>query len=157
MKAPTRPRSDESGFTLLEIVCVLAIIAMLTAIALPMFPRGTSRPQLEALAASTAALLKSDRTAAMRRGVSVATRISTIARTVSSGASGAYVRVPNDVVFSAILADKCDRRQAGETISFFASGLSCGGTLLLSRKGTSFEIRVAWLTGGVEIVPKNTF
>jgi general secretion pathway protein H len=104
-----------------------------------------------------AALLKFDRSAAMRRGVPVATQISTIARTIRSGASGAEIRVPDDVSFSAVLADQCDQRDAGSTISFFASGLSCGGALSLSRLGASYEIRVAWLTGGVEIVPKKAF
>jgi general secretion pathway protein H len=157
MKRPKRTRSGESGFTLLEVVCVFAIIAMLAAIALPAFPRATSRPKLEALAASAAALLKFDRGAAIRRGVPVATQISTISRTIRSGATGAEIRVPDDVGFSAILADRCDQYDAGTTIAFFASGLSCGGTLSLSRLGATFEIRVAWLTGGVEIVPKKTF
>ena len=40
--------SGEEGFTLLEIVCVMAIIAMLAAILLPAIPRGTSRARLEA-------------------------------------------------------------------------------------------------------------
>jgi general secretion pathway protein H len=152
-----KKQRGESGFTLIEMVCVLAIVAMLAAIALPAFPHGTSRPRLEALATSMAALLKFDRSAAMRRGVPVATQISTIARTIRSGASGAEIRVPDDVSFSAVLADQCDQRDAGSTISFFASGLSCGGALSLSRLGASYEIRVAWLTGGVEIVPKKTF
>ena len=69
----------------------------------------------------------------MRRGVPVATQISTIARTIRSGASGAVIRVPDDVGFSAVLAEQCDQRDAGETIAFFASGLSCGGALSLSR------------------------
>lgn len=152
-----KARCDESGFTLLEIVCVLAIIAMLAAIALPAFPRGTSRARLEALAVATAAVLQSDRNAALRRGAPVSTEISTITRTIRSGAGGGAVSVPGDVAFSAMLADSCDRRDAGTTISFFASGLSCGGTLSLSRLGATFEIRVAWLTGGVEIVQKKTF
>jgi general secretion pathway protein H len=150
-------RRGESGFTLVEIVCVLAIIGMLATLALPAFPHGTSRQRLEALAVSTAALLKFDRNAAMRRGVPVATEISTIARTIRSGASAARIRVPDDVSFSAILATECGQHGAGTTISFFASGLSCGGALSLSRLGAAYEVRVAWLTGGVEIVPKKAF
>ncbi len=150
-------RRGDNGFTLVEIVCVLAIVAMLAALALPAIPRGTSRPKLEALALSTAALLASDRNAAVRRGVAVATEISTVSRTIRSGASAASIRVPDDVGFSAVLADQCNRQNAGTAISFFASGLSCGGALSLSRLGATFEIRVAWLTRGIEIVPQKAF
>src|SRR5215467_9748697 len=34
--------ASEAGFTLLEIVCIVAILAILAAILLPAFPRGTS-------------------------------------------------------------------------------------------------------------------
>ena len=81
-------RQGTSGFTLLEMVCVLAIIALLLATALPALPRGTSRPMLEAYALRTAALLKADRAAAIRRGVPVATELSPMARMNRSGANG---------------------------------------------------------------------
>ena len=152
-----RRRRGESGFTLLETICVLAIIAMLVAIALPAFPRGTSRTMLEAYAVETAALLKADRNAAIRRGVAVATNLSSISRTIRSGASGRSVQLPQDVGFNAILASQCDRRAAGMAIQFLPSGMSCGGTIFLSRLGTTLEVRVTWLTGGVEIVPSNAF
>jgi general secretion pathway protein H len=150
-------RWGEGGFTLLEIICVLAIIAMLAAIALPAFPRGTSRTMLEAYAVETAALLKADRNAAIRRGVAVATDLSAISRTIRSGASGRLVQLPQDVGFNAILASQCDQRAAGMTIQFLPSGMSCGGTIFLSRLGTTLEVRVAWLTGAVEIVPSDAF
>ncbi len=35
--------------------------------------------------------------------------------------------------------------------------MSCGGTIFLSRPGTTLEVRITWLTGGVEIVPSNAF
>jgi general secretion pathway protein H len=152
-----RPRRGETGFTLLETVCVLAVIAMLAAIALPAFLRGTSRTMLEAYALETAALLKADRNAAIRRGVAVATELGSISRTIRSGATGRLLQLPQDVGFNAILASQCDRRAAGMTIQFLPSGMSCGGTIFLSRLGTTLEVRVTWLTGGVEIVPSNAF
>ncbi len=150
-------RRGEGGFTLLEIICVLAIIVMLAAIALPAFPRGTSKTMLEAYALETAALLKADRNAAIRRGAAVATDLSPISRTIRSGATGRLLQLPQDVGFNAILASQCDRRAAGMTIEFLPSGMSCGGTIFLSRLGTTLEVRVTWLTGGIEIVPSNVF
>jgi general secretion pathway protein H len=150
-----RLRRGEGGFTLLEIICVLAIIAMLAAIALAAFPRGTSRTMLEAYALDTAALLKADRYAAIRRGAAVATELSAISRTIRSGATGRLLQLPQDVGFNAILASQCDQRAAGMAIQFLPSGMSCGGTIYLSRLGTTLEVRVTWLTGGVEIVPRN--
>src|SRR5271163_3373536 len=98
---------DEAGFTLLEMVCVLAIVGLLAALALPHFPTGTTRERLEGYALETAALLKGDRNAAVRTGSSVATTLSAVTRTARSGATGATVQLPNDVVFDAILAKRC--------------------------------------------------
>ncbi len=131
------------------------MIAILAAIALPAFPLGTSRPRLEGYALETAALLKADRTAAMRRRRDVATVIDAPHRTVRSGASGRVVRIPADVNFDAMLAARCNNRAAGATIRYFASGMSCGGVIALTRRGVGYEVRVNWLTGGVEVVPIN--
>ncbi|HEX4553697.1 MAG TPA: prepilin-type N-terminal cleavage/methylation domain-containing protein [Xanthobacteraceae bacterium] len=152
----TSGRKAEAGFTLLEMVCVIAIVAMLSAVLLPNFSGATSRPRLEAYAVQTASLLKADRTAAMRRRVAVATQVEASERWLRSGATGRVLRVPDDVSFSAILPVRCNDRPALSTISFFATGMSCGGTIVLSRLGAGYEIRVNWLTGGIEIVPRNT-
>lgn len=148
----TSGSNPEEGFTLLEMVCVLAIIAMLTAVLLPNISRDTSRPRLEAYAVETASLLKADRTAAIRHRVQIATQIDAGARSLRSGSTGQILRVPDDVTFDALLPKRCNERPAFSTISFFPTGMSCGGTVMLSRLGTSYEIRVNWLTGGVEIV-----
>jgi general secretion pathway protein H len=147
------PRDGEDGFTLLEIVCVIAIIAMLAALILPAIPRGTSRTRLEALALQAAALLKTDRLAAMQRKMRVATELDLVSRSIRSGATGSSVVLPSDVGFDAVLASRCNQRAAGRSIDFFPSGMSCGGTIALSRPGGGFQVRVNWLTGGVEIVP----
>ena len=138
---------------MLEVVCVVALVAILAAIVVPALPRGTSRARLESFAIEAAAMLKADRDAAIRNRVPVATEIDAPLRLVRSGATGRVIRMPADVRFDAILAARCNNRPAGPTIRFFASGMSCGGTLALTRLGIGYQVRVNWLTGGVEVVP----
>jgi general secretion pathway protein H len=148
-------QTKEDGFTLLEVVCVIAILAILAAVVMPVLPRGTSRARLESYALATAALLKADHTAALRRQTQVVTDVNAMARLVRSGATGREVRVPDDVVFDALLPARCGAYRAPLTIRFFSTGMSCGGVITLSRLGVGYEVRVNWLTGGVEIVPIN--
>jgi general secretion pathway protein H len=147
--------AGEGGFTLIEVVCVLAIIALLAAILLPEIPRGTSRSRLEAYALEIATILKTDRNAAIRQHAAITTEIDAIGRSVRSGASARTILVPRDVQFDAALASRCNQREAGSMIVFFASGMSCGGVIALTRLGVGYQIRVNWFTGGVEIVPLN--
>jgi general secretion pathway protein H len=142
---------DQQGFSLLEMVCVIAIIALVAAVLLPMVPRQTSRARLQAYAMQAATLLKSDRSAAIRRGVDVATLVDPHARAIRAGASREMLQLPDDVRFDALLPQSCRQRAALSVISFFPDGMSCGGTIALSRLGTAYEIRVNWLTGRIEM------
>jgi general secretion pathway protein H len=146
--------SSERGFTLLEMVCVIALIAMVAAVLLPLVPRQTSRARLQAYALETATLLKGDRNAAIRRGADVSTLVDAPSRAIRSGTSSYTIRIPDDVRFDALLPQTCRQRAALSTISFFADGMSCGGTIALTRLDRSYEIRVNWLTGRIEIVSR---
>src|SRR4051794_25393381 len=77
--------TNERGFALIEILCVLAIIGLLAAIILPAVPRATSRARLESYAVETAALLKADRPAALRRQVPGVTEVDAQAGPIRSG------------------------------------------------------------------------
>jgi general secretion pathway protein H len=149
-------RASERGFTLLEMVCVLALIAMMAAVLLPFIPRQTSRSRLQAYALQAAGMLKEDRNAAIRRGIGVATLVDTGGRLIRSGATADMIRIPDDVRFEALLPRTCNRRESLSTISFFASGMSCGGAIALTRLDVGYEVRVNWLTGRVEIVSRNS-
>jgi general secretion pathway protein H len=148
-------RIDERGFTLLEMVCVIALIAMIAAVLLPFLPRHTSRSRLQAYALEAATLLKADRNTAIRRRADVSTLVDAPSRAIRSGATSQIVRIPDDVRFDALLPQTCRQRAALSTISFFADGMSCGGSIALSRLDTAYEIRVNWLTGRIEIVSRS--
>ena len=143
----------EQGFTLLEVVCVLAIIAMIAAIALPLFREGRRVRSLRLMHYPAAAVLKADRNAAVRRQTLVATEINAPSRSVRSGIAGRVVRVANDVEMNVLLPARCSKYRAVSAVVFFPSGMSCGGVVTLARSGVGFEVRVNWLTGGVDIVP----
>jgi general secretion pathway protein H len=146
----------ERGFTLLEMVCVLAIVAMLAAVLLPLVPRQTSRSRLQAYALQMATLLKTDRNAAIRRGTDVSTFVDAGSRSLRSGVTLETVRVPDDVRFQALLPQTCRQRATLSTIDFFANGMSCGGAITLTRLDAGYEVRVNWLTGRVEVVSQAT-
>jgi general secretion pathway protein H len=145
-----------AGFTLLEMAAVVAVVAMLAAILLPVIPHHTSRQRLAGYAVETAALLKADRIAAVQRSAQVNAQVDAAGHLIRSGSTGRALQIPADVSFEAVLPRTCNERPAHTTISFFATGTSCGGTIVLSRLGAGFEIRVNWLTGGVEIVARES-
>lgn len=115
--------AEARGFALIEILCVLAIIGLLAAIILPAVPRTTTRAKLESYAVETAALLKADRNAALRRQTRVTTTVDAEARAIRSGVTGQIIRLPRDVVVAATLASRCANRTAGQSIDFFPSGM----------------------------------
>lgn len=145
--------SGAEGFTLLEVICVLAITAMLAAIVLPAIPHTTPLPQIEGYAIETAALLNGDRDVAQHQHREIASVIDAPGRTVQSGATGRLLQYPSDLKVDALLARRCNDRPAGPTIRYLASGMSCGGVVTLTRGGVGFQIRVNWLTGKAEIIP----
>ncbi len=140
---------------MLEVVCVVAIVVMLAAIALPAIPRATSLPRLQGYALQTAALLNADHNAAQRQDRDIATQVDAPDRIIRSGADGRVVQLPSDVTIRALLASRCENQAAGATIRFLASGMSCGGVIALTRSGVGYQVRVNWLTGVAEIVPIN--
>ena len=148
--------AGQTGFTLLEMVCAIALIAIIAAILLPIAPRHTSRARLQAYALETATLLKSDRNAAIRAGADVSTLVDAPSHAIRSGATSQTIRIPDDVRFDALLPRTCQQRAVLSTISFFADGMSCGGAITLARLDMAYEIRVNWLTGRIEIVPRST-
>ena len=146
--------SARGGFTLIEMICALAIMGLVAALALPAIPRGTSQQRLRAYAVEIASLLASDHVAAMRGDAAVDAIVDVPGRLVRAGASTRSVVLPADVDLEATLATRCGGARKGRAITFTPDGMSCGGVVALVRAGAGFEVRIDWLTGGIDIAPR---
>ncbi len=138
----------EAGFSLIEVVAVMVIIALLTGLAVAMMP-GTGRAQLKAMTLETAALFRRERLGAVLTGRNRVVALDGDRRALV-GDGGGVVAIPRDVVVNALGVDE---QLAGRqtVVRFHPDGASTGTVLRLSRGDAEYEIRVNWYTGGVAV------
>jgi general secretion pathway protein H len=149
-KARTRTTDRRAGFTLIEVVAVMLIIALVASLAVTMMP-GTGRGRLKALTLETAALLRRERLGAVLTGRDRQVSLDG-ERRVLVGDGGNVLAIPRDVVLDVLGIDALwSGRQA--VVRFTPDGASTGAVLKLSRENAEYEIRVNWYTGGVAIAP----
>jgi len=141
-------RTRNAGFTLIEVVAVMLIIALLSGLAVA-FMSGTGRAQLKAVALDTAALFRRERLGAVLTGRNRVVSLDGEHRSLV-GDGGHVVAVPRDVAVDVLGVDEqwSGRRMV---VRFHPDGSSSGTVLRLSRQGTEYEIRVNWYTGGVAV------
>jgi general secretion pathway protein H len=146
----TRTANPRAGFTLIEVVAVMLIIALVASLAVTRMS-GTGRGQLKALTLETAALLRRERLGAVMTGRERQVSVDGEQRVLIGDGGGAVV-VPRDVVLDILGIDALwVGRQA--VVRFQPDGASTGAVLKLSREKAEYEIRVNWYTGGVAIAP----
>lgn len=129
----------------------MAIMGLMLAVVLPSIPLAVSRPQIEAVALATAAILDGDHRAAIRRHIPVSAVVDAGRRLVGSGAGGRSLTLPAGVAITTTLARTCLGAPVRDRIVFLPDGTSCGGAIALDRAGQRVDIRVNWLTGAAEI------
>lgn len=139
--SPTNRRDRSGGFTLIELMLALAVMALIAGLALPRVYPGSGAANARVTAYSVAALLRADRNAAIRTGTTVTTRI---APDGVSGSAGGVTIAP-DIALSL-------RGAPDGSISFLPDGRSSGGAISLRRDRTVLSVLVNPLTGGVQIV-----
>ena len=146
----TRSTDRRAGFTLIEVVAVMLIIALVASLAVTMMP-GTGRGGLKALTLETAALLRRERLGAVLTGRDRQVSLDG-ERRVLVGDGGDVLAIPRDVALDVLGIDALwSGRQA--VVRFTPDGASTGAVLKLSREKAEYEIHVNWYTGGVAIAP----
>ena len=136
-----RCEARRGGFTLLEVLTVLAILSLVVALALPLYSRrggaatlaGATQEVRMALAAARSMAIAEDRDVLFAGG------------TGGYRVDGAWHRFPPA---SALSVDV----RGGTAIFFFPSGDASGGSVVVRSTGTSREISIEALTGHADLV-----
>ncbi|MBV8779327.1 MAG: prepilin-type N-terminal cleavage/methylation domain-containing protein [Alphaproteobacteria bacterium] len=134
----------ESGFTLMELLVVLAIAALAAAVAMPQLARHLTGPSLDTAAAQLRAALRGARSTAMVEDRAVI---------FEGDAAGGYWLDRRH--FNLPSADGRPLRVAtrgGAQIAFYPSGGSSGGGVVVSGGEASREIAVDALTGRADAI-----
>ncbi len=143
--------SNQSGFTLFEVLIVLAIISLIAGAVFLVPNAGSGTANLKSTAFSTAALLRQARSRAMVHGREVSVLVDLSRRVIRSGNGVKPIRIGKEikVAMSGAAGERKSRRAAG--IRFFPNGSSTGGRIRFSSNEQTIGININWLTGRVSI------
>jgi general secretion pathway protein H len=149
-------RVDDAGFTLFEMMIVLALVAMVTAASMGSFRSRPNQVALQPVAALVAADLRSARIEAMQRSRVVEVRFDGRTRTYVVPGTKSAKRFPDNIGFAFSTVSDGLRADYADRLLFFPDGSSTGGSLRLTSSGTNqggpqrgIVIAVDWLTGSV--------
>jgi general secretion pathway protein H len=139
-------RSSQAGFTLLEMLVVIVIIALATAIAMPNLARPSDGVRLQATARNLINALRLTRAMAIGRNAEIALQIDIDKRTFTSPAIRAQSFGP-DMTAELTFAKPEQTARSTAGFRFFPDGSSSGGDVRLRLRNAETAICVNWLTG----------
>jgi general secretion pathway protein H len=142
-----------SGFSLLEMLLVMALVAAASLLAVSAFGGGTQGMQLRAGAKELAAQLRFARAVAISSGEPQDVIIDPQARrwVGAKGRSGALPDV-GAIVFTGARASQFEAAAEGKgAVRFFPDGAATGGRVRMQANGGGWDVDIGWLTGEVRV------
>ncbi len=145
-------RGDAAGFTLLEAIIVLALMALGMSFLGPLIHRGTSSRDLDALASRIALEARRARTESMRLNVETALLFDAQSRSFLVRPGQGSLALPPDVTAS-LSTSRAMADGERPAIRFLPNGRSSGGEIRLGVGSVTAHLTVDWLTGWPRRVP----
>lgn len=150
MNAGRGGAARSGGFSLLEVLLVMVLIAATGVLAAGVVGGGFARMELRSTARELATQLRFARARALDTGAAQTFSIDPAGH-AWQGADGRRGEVPEAVGIRFIGAREVQPADGVGAIVFFGDGASTGGRVQLSRGEAAFDIDVAWLTGQVTV------
>jgi len=136
------------GFTLMEMIVVLAIFALIAVTAMPYASRSGARQEFIAFSQTLAAGLRQTQMEAIARNRETVFGIDLSRRVFVTEGGKRETPIPSIVGVSIYTADgELSDRNAG--FRFFPDGGTTGGRIVLSHEGEKRTVAVNWLTGHI--------
>lgn len=140
---------NQAGFTLLELMIVLGILALALAIAAPSLSRSRDQLVLRSTAYELAGHLRTARAAAQTSNVEHALTIDPLQR--SYWAEGIVAFRPLPVGVKVLVPESERLGAAAGRIRFFPNGAASGARIVLNDGRRTAAIFVDWLNGDVRV------
>jgi len=146
--ANNREGDLEAGFTLIEMLVVLTILALTTTLVVPLVCGGSEGAHLQMAASDLASAFRLTRSAAITRNRDISLMIDVDKRTFSSAVVSQRSFAP-DIDAKLTFAAGLGSGTTDGGFQFFPDGSSTGGDVTLSLRGKQTTLCVDWLTGVV--------
>jgi general secretion pathway protein H len=140
----------QHGFTLLELIVVLVLVAAMVAIGATAMARKLPGQRLQQSARELAAQLRFTRAQAIASGKSQLFTLDARSREWQAGDKRAGI-LGRDIAIVATGARNEQQREGVAAVRFFPEGSATGGRFVLSHGRAAWQVDVQWLTGEVSM------
>lgn len=145
-------RRHRQGFTLLELIVVLAIAAVAVAVVPPLIAQAIPGTQLKGAAREVAAGLRYARNRALTSDEEAVLMLDIKGRKFSVSGRKRQYPIPDGLDLTLLTAESEMRGEKKGGIRFFPDGGSTGGRISLATSKRQYDVDVDWLTGKVRIL-----
>ncbi len=141
--------SGRTGFTLVELIVVLAIGGLLLALTPPLITAALPGVELKAGARRAAGALRQTREIAIAQGIEATWLLNIETGQYRVEGQGRQGALPDGIKIELVTAQDELRSERLGGIRFFPDGSSSGGRLILKRGEGGLQVGVNWLTGRI--------